>query len=127
MAGQRTRADQPGRAPGSAAPGWLGARAGPAGPLPGRRRAGGSRRTGTGAVRRQRRAPGPAQLLVPYPGQRQPAGAGAWHRRQSCGSTGRPARRGHGPAQPHGQHRTGPDQRSTGTHPGRGRPRRPAA
>ncbi|KAG0920658.1 hypothetical protein G6F32_015489 [Rhizopus arrhizus] len=30
MAGQRTRADQPGRAPGSAAPGWLGALAAPA-------------------------------------------------------------------------------------------------
>jgi DNA-binding NtrC family response regulator len=61
------------------------------------------------------------------PRQRQPAGAGARHRRQSPGGPGGTARRRPGPAQPHGQHRTGPDQRSTGTHPGRGRPRRPAA
>ena len=65
--------------------------------------------------------------LVPHPGQRQPAGAGTRYRRQSPGGAGGTARRWPGPAQPHGQHRTGPDQRSTGTHPGRGRPRRPAA
>ncbi len=121
MAGQRARADQPGRAPGGAASGRFSTRAGPAGPLPWRCRTGSGGCTGTGSYGCQRRTTGPAQLLVPRP-------AAATSRRWSTASPSiarrhrRPARRRHGPAQPHGQHRTGPDQRSTGTHPGRGRP-----